>query len=242
MTVMSEGERTARPWWRRWLGSFAGQLVLAVLVIGLILSFVAKPYAVPSASMDQTLLPGDRVLVNRLAYRFSQPRTGDIVVFDAGAAWDGASVRKQGNSVKAAVKAVWSWSGFGPTGSHTLVKRVIATGGQTASCCSANGSVVVNGKPLEEPYLGSNLPFVPGKLDCSTSPRSLRCFGAVTVPKDSYLMLGDNRADSSDSAYRCRSASASAVPKDCWRWATRDGIVGRASVLMWPLGRVHRLR
>jgi signal peptidase I len=108
MIAMSDGEERAEPsLWRRWLGSFWGQLILAVVVIGLILTFIAKPYAVPSASMEETLQPGDRVLVNRLAYRFSQPRDGDVVVFDAGQAWDGSVAAQQQRSIKSVIKEVW---------------------------------------------------------------------------------------------------------------------------------------
>lgn len=233
--------RRGTPRWRRWLGSFWGQLVLAVVVIGLVLSFVAKPYGVPSASMEDTLRPGDRVLVNRLAYRFGPPKAGDVVVFNAGSAWDSPS-SAQHRSVRSAIKSAWGWTGFGPTGSHTLVKRIIAIPGQKASCCSVNGSVVVDGVPLQESYLGSNLPFTPGKLDCGTTPRSLRCFAQVTVPEDSYLMLGDNRADSSDSAFRCRSGAASPMPESCWRWATGDNVVGKVSVALWPRERIGGVR
>lgn len=232
---------SATPKWRRWLGSFWGQLLLAVVMIGLVLSFVAKPYQVPSASMEPTLQPGDRILVNRLAYRFGQPKAGDVVVFNAGQAWRERPATSERRSVKGAVKTILGWTGFGPTGSHTLVKRIVAIPGQTASCCSANGSIVVDGEALDEPYLGSNYPFTPGKLDCSTIPRSMRCFPEVTVPQGSFLMLGDNRADSSDSAYLCRSASAAPLPQNCWRWAIEENVVGKASVVLWPLGRVHRV-
>ncbi|MDN6659053.1 MAG: signal peptidase I, partial [Acidipropionibacterium jensenii] len=194
-----ESSNTAQqaPMWRRWLGSFWGELLFAVVVVGLVLSFVAKPYQVPSASMEQTLQPGDRILVNRLAYRFGQPKAGDVVVFNAGQAWRSTSGSTDGSSVRGAIKTVLGWTGFGPTGSHTLVKRIIAVGGEKVSCCSTNGSIVVEGRALNEPYLGSNFPFTPGKLDCGTTPRSFRCFAPVTVPENSYLMLGDNRADSS---------------------------------------------
>ena len=57
---------------------------------------------------------------------------------------------------------------------------------------------------------------------------------AVEVPADSYLMLGDNRGNSSDSAAFCRSDAPTA---DCWRWATRTDIVGNAFVIFWPITR-----
>ena len=80
-------EAAPRPTWRRVTGSVWFQLLLAFVVVGLLLTFDAKPYVVPSESMQGTLEPGDRVLVNRLAYVGSEPATGDIVVFDADESW-----------------------------------------------------------------------------------------------------------------------------------------------------------
>jgi signal peptidase I len=215
---------TSSPW---------AHLAAAIVLMGLVLSFVAKPYVVPSASMEDTLLPGDRIMVNRLAYAGSTPHIGDIVVFDADEAWDGAATRA-GNPLVGTLRWVGEVTGFGPSGPHTLVKRVIGTPGSTVECCSEDGRVVVDGKPLDEPYLIDDFPFVRGGLDCASVPRSPRCFDAVTVPGDSFLMLGDNRAASSDSAARCR---VNAAPGSCWRWATREGIVGRAAAILWPLPR-----
>ena len=87
-------------------------------------------------------------------------------------------------------------------------------------------------------YVTNDLPFVTGSLDCTTTPRSLRCFDAVEVPADSYLMLGDNRGNSSDSAAFCRGDAATGASADaCWRWAARSDVVGKAVVLFWPLNR-----
>jgi signal peptidase I len=219
---------------RRFAGSFWGQLLIAFAVFSFVLSFVAKPYWVPSGSMEQTLLPGDRVLVDRLAYRNAEPRDGEVIVFEASHAWDGGA-RVDPSPLKAAWLWLGQWTGFGPSGDHTLVKRVIATPGQVASCCSADGNVEIDGRALEETYLFNDFPFTPKSLDCTTTPRSERCFGPVTVPKDSYLMLGDNRTNSSDSAVRCRSAEAGQA--SCWRWATRTGVVGRVVAIIWPIDR-----
>lgn len=215
------------------LGSPWFHLAAAFVVVGLVLSFVAKPFWVPSGSMEHTLEPGDRVLVNRLAYVGSQPATGDVIVFDADDTWGIAAPGSEG-----ALKSVLRWlgevTGFGPTGPHTLVKRVIAGPGQTVSCCDAQGRIDVDGSALDEPYLGSDFAFAAGTLDCTTTPRSMRCFDKVTVPAQSYLVLGDNRTESSDSAYLCRGDSP---PAECWRFATRSGLVGKAVAILWPPGR-----
>lgn len=223
---------------RRITGSTLFHLIVAFVVFGLILNFVAKPYVIPSGSMEQTLEVGDRVVVNRLAYLSGQPQTGDVIVFDAASAWDGDRPSTDG-PLKAALRWVGEVSGFGPSGPHTLIKRVIGGPGQTVSCCSPEGAVVVDGEPLVEPYVYEDLPFVAGSLDCSSTPRSSRCFPEVTVPDDSYLMLGDHRSMSSDSAFLCRGEDAG---PDCWRWAERDGVVGTAVFRFWPLGSLGGIR
>lgn len=219
--------------WRRMLGSTWFHVIAAFVVTGLILSFVAKPYWVPSGSMETTLQPGDRVMVNRLAYAGASPGGGDIVVFDAGATWD-IEKAADGNPIKSVLRWIGEVTGFGPSSAHTLIKRLIATPGQTVECCTADGELTIDGEPIDEPYVTNDFAFEPGALDCTTTPRSLRCFDAVEVPADSYLMLGDNRGNSSDSAAYCRGDTP---PADCWRWATRPDMVGKAFVLFWPLTR-----
>ncbi|GAA4374236.1 signal peptidase I [Agromyces bauzanensis] len=222
-----------RPRWRRVVGGFWAQLLLAFIVVGLVLTFVAKPYVVPSGSMTQTLEPDDRILVNRLAYMGSEPTTGDIVVFDADDAWEVPS-RAPVDPIRAALRWVGEATGFGPSGPHTLVKRVIGSPGQTVACCNQSGAVLVDGQPIDEPYVYNDFPFEAGTLDCRTTPRSSRCFDEVTVPDRSYLVLGDNRAGSRDSAVSCRSAEAR---EDCWRWASRAAIVGKVVAILWPIPR-----
>lgn len=237
-TVSTSETAARRPLWRRVVGSTWFHLVVAFVVVGAVLSFVAKPYSVPSGSMEQTLMVGDRVLVNRLAYVGAQPATGDVIVFDADETW-GAHPTDDGNPLKAALRWLGEVSGFGPSGPHTLVKRVIAGPGQTVSCCTADGRLLVDGKPLDEPYVYQDFPFTPGVLDCTTTPASQRCLPEVTVPEGSYLVLGDHRSNSSDSAAACRSADVSGTPPDdsCYRWATRPGVVGKAVAILWPITR-----
>lgn len=234
----SDAERVQRPaWWRRLFRSAWTQLVIAFVVFGLFLSFVAKPYLVPSGSMLNTLQVGDRVLVNRLAYPgdnpVAGPRTGDVVVFDADETW-GSLPTPSSNPLRAAARWVGVVTGFGPTGLHTLVKRVIAGPGQTVSCCSAGGAVLVDGHPISEPYVSVDEPFESGVLDCDSTPRSARCLPQARVPDGAYLVLGDNRADSADSALHCRLAGSTG---DCYRWVQRGQLVGRVVAILWPPGR-----
>jgi signal peptidase I len=153
-------------------------LDLAVTVgiaIGLVLVFeaeVAKPYRIPSASMEPTLhcaRPAagcearfsDRVVANRLAYRFGKPHRGDIVVFRA----------------PAAVKSACGTSG-------TYVKRIIGLPGDVVSM--RKGYVFIDGRPLAESYIQSDR-----RGDTTQKwPR---------VAPDHYFVMGDNRIDSCDS-------------------------------------------
>ncbi len=97
----------------------AGAFFLALLLQ----QFVVKPFAIPSPSMEPTLMEGDRVLVNRLAYRFHPPQRGDIVVF-----------RPPGQN-----------------GSDPFIKRVVAVDGDTIAI--SGGVLWLNGEPQDEPYL-----------------------------------------------------------------------------------------
>ncbi|MFC7788638.1 signal peptidase I [Microbacterium sp. MAHUQ-60] len=222
-----------RPLWRRITGSTWFHLIAAFIVVGAVLSFVAKPYYVPSGSMEQTLMPGDRVLVNRLAYIGSEPSTGDVVVFDADETW-GSDGTADEDLLKSALRRLGEVTGFGPSGPHTLIKRVIAGPGQTVSCCDEQGRLLVDGEPLDEPYVFEDLPFTRGTIDCATEPASLRCLPEISVPTGSYLVLGDHRAASADGAVACRALDADSA---CWRWVKRDQIVGRATVILWPVDR-----
>ena len=76
-------EPRPRPRWRRIVDSPWFHLAAAVVVTGLVLSLLVKPYLVPSGSMAQTLEVGDRVLVLRPAYVAAEPATGDVIVFEA---------------------------------------------------------------------------------------------------------------------------------------------------------------
>lgn len=212
---------------RRRRGGLWLNVGLALALTAVIVAFVGQP---SSGSMSPTLEPGDRLVVNRLAYLGSDPAPGDIVVFRPDSSW--GEKPAAGNVLTGAMQWVGETTGIRP---YVLVKRVIAAPGQTVECCDAEGRVLVDGEPLDEQYVVKDLPFSPGTSDCGSEPMSMRCFAEVTVPEGSYLVLGDNRANSDDSAFRCRGLAE--ADDECWRWMTRDAVFGAAGPILWPIGR-----
>lgn len=230
-------DRQHRSRLKRVSGNPLFHLAVAVLVIALAQAFLVKIFTVPSASMENTLHEGDRILVNRLAYsRSASPADGDVVVFHADENW--GHVPSQTTSVRSVIRVAAGALSYGSGNDHYLVKRVIGTPGQTISCCSTTGLLERDGVSLQEPYVFGDLAFVPGTLDCTSQTRSARCFGPIAVPAGRYLVLGDHRGDSSDSVVLCRTAAAT---RDCVRWVTSEEITGRAFAIFWPLGRIGKL-
>lgn len=219
--------------WKRIRGSFWFNLFAAVAVIALAQAFVVRLYQVPSSSMTQTLQIGDRILTDRLTMNWSDPATGDVVVFRAGDAWHPVAPLDD-PLWRAAVRWLSDVTGIGPGSDHTLVKRTIGTPGDTVACCDDAGRLTVNGDPLDEPYVNNNPPFTPGTLDCETTPMSTRCFGPIEVPEHQYLMLGDNRGNSHDSVSPCRSRPADQCSP---AFMERRDVIGRAIAILWPIGR-----
>ena len=204
------------------------EFTLAITVLALVQAFAVKAYQIPSASMERTLMTGDRILVNRLDETIDR---GDIVVFEHGDTWETERRSPSESTVVNVLRVVGSVVGLGPSTRAYTVKRVVATGGETVACCDDAGLITVDGVPLQETYLGSNLPFQAGTNDCSTSPESSRCFPEITVPEGSLLVLGDNRANSSDSVVACRGRPEAG---GCARFVRADQVVGPVVARFWP--------
>ncbi|PPG48573.1 signal peptidase I [Rathayibacter sp. AY2B3] len=222
---------------RSWYSHPVVTVLAAIAVIALVQTFFVKVYTVPTGSMENTLQGGgffgDRILVDRTLALQGGPEEGQIVVFSRDADW-GAS-DEAGSPLSEIVKTFGDVTSIGPSHEEFLVKRLIAEGGHTVSCCDAEGHVLVDGKPLDESYVFEDFPFTPGTLDCTTSPASLRCFDEYTVPEGSLFVLGDHRSNSNDSLGECRGAGG---PIDtCVKTVPIDRVTGRVFAVAWPLTR-----
>ena len=193
-------------------------VVLAVIAVGLALlikTFVVQPFYIPSASMENTLDIGDRVLVNKLVYDFRSVHRGDIIVFDGTGSWD---FPPQGSS-NIFSKAFSELEGIVGISHdpYIYIKRVIGVPGDHVHCCNASGPITVNGIALQE---GSYL--YPG------SAPSLQKF-TITVPKGRLWVMGDHRFVSFDSRGHIGDPGGGTIPE--------SAVIGRAFVIIWPPSR-----
>lgn len=199
----------------------------ALVLTFLIQTFLARVYVIPSQSMEQTLhgCPGctnDRVLVDKITYRFGDPGPGDVVVFKGPESWGTNPEIGPGadsNVVSRALHQFGALFGLAPPNERDFVKRVIATGGQTVQCCDDQNRLLVDSKPLDEPYLF----FGMGAGNAQES------FPPVTVPAGHLWVMGDNRNNSSDSRRHVDDASSGAIPI--------ANVIGKARVIVLPPSR-----
>jgi len=199
---------------------------IALVLTFLIQTFVARVYVIPSGSMEQTLhgcpgCTGDRILVDKVTYDFTSPSPGDVIVFKGPPGWAESefNVTESSNVVIKWLRQFGSSIGIGSPPEYDLVKRVIAVGGQTISCCDKQNRVIVDGKPLDEPYMY----LMPGMATTQQS------FAAVTIPKGDLWVMGDNRNDSYDSRFQNGGGIHGVVPE--------SDVIGIARTRIWPPNR-----
>jgi signal peptidase I len=159
-------------------------IVIVALAIGLALliqAFLVKPYQIPSGSMEPTLNIGQRVLVDRVTYHFSDPDVGDIIVFHPpqGAAGDRCAVPHRNEPCPQATAE---------NPDTNFIKRIVAGPGDRLSI--RNGHPVVNGKQAQEDFINP----CGGGPECDL-PK------AITIPPNEYFVMGDNRGSSDDSRF-----------------------------------------
>ncbi|MGW0418424.1 signal peptidase I [Streptomyces sp. NPDC003015] len=174
------------------VGSRTGQRLSGLAVaLGLVLflggfawgAVVYLPYTVPTSSMTPTIDAGDRVLAQRVDG--DEIRRGDVVVFTDE-----------------------TWVSNAP-----VVKRVVAVGGDTVSCCT-DGKLTVNGKKIDETYLKG------GPVEDKTIP-------TVKVPQGRLFLLGDERQGSLDSSAHLTDAAQGTV--------ARSAVTARVDAVVWPM-------
>lgn len=225
-----------RRWWQRRpaaerKGSFWRELpiliVTALVLTFLIQTFLARVYVIPSQSMERTLhgctgCTNDRVLVDKLTFRFTDPHPGDVVVFKGPESWGENpefDASEPANAFAKALRQFGSLIGLAHPDERDFVKRVIATGGQTVQCCDENGRVMVDGKPLDEPYL-----YFEGGRGSAQEP-----FTPVQVPPGHLWVMGDNRNNSSDSRRHVDDSSSGTIPV--------GNVIGKARIIVLPPSR-----
>jgi signal peptidase I len=213
------GRKRSRSTWRE-----LPILIVVALTIALVIkTFVVQPFFIPSSSMENTLLIGDKVLVNKLVYHFRSIQPGDIIVFNGVGSWDPAPpatkpasdplVRAYDATLRPLFHSIAGLFGT-PLGQTDYIKRVIGVPGDRVVCCNAQGLVTVNGVPLHESsYL------YPG-----AAPSQIR-FNKV-VPPGRLWVMGDNRAVSDDSRLRQSDPGGGTIPE--------NEVIGRAFVIVWP--------
>jgi signal peptidase I len=215
--------------------------ITAIVLYYVMLTFVARPYLIPSESMEPTLhgcagCVGDRIMVDKLSYRFGSPHPGDVVVFKGPPSWNtGYKSIRSSNTALRWVQNTLSFIGFVPPDENDLVKRVIAVGGQTVQCRADTG-LTVNGKTLKEPYLNPNTMMAdPTVYPCLGSE-----FGPVTVPSERLWVMGDNRTHSADSRAHCTSTPTDALKgilctgDPMSGTVPVDNVIGKARFIVWP--------
>ena len=169
--------------WQRQTLEWVAVVLIAVLVATGLRAFAVQSFFVPSGSMLPTLQIGDRIVVVKIGYTIHR---GDIVVFR----------RPPADT---------------DTADADLVKRVIGLPGETIS--SVGSTVMINGKPLQEPWL----PALTG-----SSAEAAENITTTKIPLDHYFMMGDCRGNSLDSR--------------AWGTLPASYVVGKVEVIVWRFG------
>jgi signal peptidase I len=190
---------------------------ISLVVMMLVRGFLVQSFYVPSGSMEPTIEPGDRILVNKLIDG-DAVRRGDVVVFDGTTTFAAAdrTPRQADGIVGRVVGGAASLVGV-DLGEQDFVKRVLGLPGDHVVCCDSAGRLTVNDVPLTEPYVHRG--DVPSDLTFD-----------IVVPAGRLWVMGDHRSDSADSRAHLGDPGGGTV-----RLAD---VVGRAGATYWPLSRV----
>lgn len=184
--------------------------VLVILIFIFIRFFICEVRWIPSHSMNPTLIKNDWILIERLS-RFFPPQRGDIIIFYPPTEY--LSIAPF-DILKRLVDI--------DCHDVVYVKRVVGLPGDKLLVkynSKGESFIYINGKKLEEKYVLDKKDYLP----CTSA---MYC-GPITVPKNSYFMMGDNRGNSEDSRF--------------WGFLPKDRIIGKAILIYNPLERFRRL-
>ncbi len=187
-------------------------IIFVVVMVVIIRFFIGEIRWIPSGSMHPTLYEGDRIFVERYSRFYKTPDRGDIMVF----------YPPFENLKNTPVKLFARYTGFFCK-DIAFIKRVVGLPGEKYEIKFddyGKGTVYINDKPLDEPYIQSPYDYTP----CSDT---MHC-GPEIIPEGHYLMLGDNRGNSQDGRY--------------WGLLPKERFIGRAVFLFWPFNRVKTLK
>ncbi|MGB7416416.1 MAG: signal peptidase I [Thermosynechococcaceae cyanobacterium] len=184
-----------------WRSEISRTLLVSLFLAFGIRTFVAEARYVPTGSMQPTIEINDRLIVDKISYRLSPPSRADIIVFKPTAA-----LRAQGYT-------------------DTFVKRVVGLPGDRVEI--KEGAIFINGKHLQEPYVNGDQTFTNLCHSGQQNPAAAFLDHPQAIPKDHYLVLGDNRHNSLDGR--------------CWGLVSRYELVGKAILRYWPLNRLSAL-
>lgn len=195
-------------------------IVIALVISVLVKTFFLRPFYIPSASMHNTLIEEDRVLVNQLVPDVVELNRGDVVVFEDPGGWLPSVPTPQKAPLPAIIDGFLEGVGLKPEDAHNhLIKRVIGLPGDHVTCCNAYGQIQINDVPIREPYVVTD----------DQGRASGESFD-VTVPENAVWVMGDNRFNSQDSRAHQDLPTKGFVPY--------ENIVGTAFVINWPVGRM----
>ncbi|MDO5511465.1 signal peptidase I [Corynebacterium sp.] len=210
-------------------------IAVTLLAIFLIQTFVGRVYMIPSQSMEPTLhgcagCTGDRIFVDKISYRFGDPQAGDVVVYKGTDSWNQGFVSQRSqNDVVRALQNAGSYVGLVAPDENDLVKRIVATGGQTVSCQEGDPAVMVDGQPIDQSYI-----LEPPAYPVDPTTGSEACggsyFGPLTVPENNYFMMGDNRTNSADSRAHIGDEFQGTIPD--------ENIRGKVQAIIFPFNRI----
>lgn len=189
--------------------------MFAVVLAAVIKTFFVQAFYIPSESMVPTLNVSDKLFVQKVSYWSGEPQRGDIAVFDDPGGWLPAE-----KSPTKPLQRFLANIGLLPTGGH-LVKRVIGVGGDTVTCCDAGGRLLVNGRPIAEPYVLDQSAIKDRRFE-------------VRVKDGHIWVMGDNRGRSLDSVAH--------IGEDGGGQISVDEVVGKAWLRVWPISRFGLFR